>query len=267
MTFGFATAFASSQKSIDFDFIKSVKDAGYDYIELSGILIGSLQEESFSLLLKYLAEINLKCKKICSLLSGNFNCFSSNTEIFNRHLDLLFSRFERLGVEEIGFGSGSARKAPDNWETEKSIHSFAEILNDHFLPRLKTVNIVLNIEPLNSAETNTITSFHDAVQLIELLNDHHFGILADTLHMIKMHEDASLIASAYLGYINHLHVSELKRVLPVVSYSEECHAFLNSFIENGYNKSISFETKVQQRDDLRTALLLIKQFVDRHHQS
>ena len=256
MKYGFATAFVKSQNI--FDYLGAIKKAGYDYVELPGTLIGSLADSQFSLLTEYLLSINLKCERICALFPSWLNCFTESENRLNTYIDILFSRFESLGVKQIGFGSGPSRTIPDEWSVREGICAFSEVLIKSFLPRLKKSCMLLNIEPLRSSETNLINTVSEAAELVESLRDKHFGIVADTLHMMSMNENPIKVTSNYLQYINHLHVSELNRALPTNKFSDQCLNIINSFLLYGYDKSISFETSCEQLSDSALALELIK---------
>ena len=260
MEYGFATPFAASQTHVEYDFLREIKNAGYDYVELPGTLVGSLNEEDFHSLTEFLSDIGLRCKKICALLPAALNCFSTDRGAFCAYLDKLFDRFGVLQVEGVGFGSGAARRAPEDWAPEERRQAFAEVLQSVFLPKLIEKNMVLCVEPLRAEETNLISTVAEATDVVRQLNDPHFGVVADTLHMMTMREDPQTVASEYMPWIQHFHISELERALPAYAYSEGCEAFVRAFRRCGYDKSVSFETKCNNSSELKSALELIKTY-------
>lgn len=255
---GFATPFASSATEVNYQLLDAIKSAGYDYVELGGNLIYNLSDDAFAELCAHLEKINLRCTKICALLPASVNVFSGDEAALDEYLERVFERFEVLGVEAVGFGSGAARRIPDDWTQEKGKAEFAAVLRRKFLPKLIEKNITLNIEPLKAGEANLVHTLPDAAEVLELAADEHFGVVADTLHMIAANEDPSEAAEKYLPIVKHFHISEPERVFPAEKYSDECRAFVEAFGAKGYSGSISFETKCSDLGDLKKALDTLK---------
>lgn len=257
MKYGFATPFAASQEKADYSFLSSIKAAGYDYVELPGTLIGHLRDQDFKELTDFLQSIDLKCTNICALLPAKINCFTSDRTFLNEYLCMLFERFYRLGVESVGFGSGGARRLSEPFNRLSGKELFSSVLTELFLPHLTEKNMLLNIEPLRTEECNFINRISEAAELIADLNDSHFGIVADTMHMISA-EDHDLSLPSYKPFIRHVHISELDRNLPVKSYSSQCLSILSQLRDMGYDQSVSFETKCDSMEDLSFALDTLK---------
>lgn len=258
MEYGFATPFACSQDIPDYDFLRAVKEAGFDYVELPGTLIGGLEEERFAYLCRFLEDIGLKCKRICALLPGRINFLTYDKADYRVYVEMLFERFSRLGVESIGYGSGMSRNIPENMPLPEAESRFADILVKNYLPCLVKYGMTLNIEPLRTEETNFLNTVRQTALFLEKVGDPHFGIVADTMHMMTMKEKPEEISEKYLDYIGHFHVSEIGRVLPAHSYSTECRTFIRTMLDHGYQKAISFETKCEKIEDLKSALTLIR---------
>ena len=261
MKYGFAVPFAATRGRIDYPLLEAVKKAGFDFVELSGVRVMQLEESELESLLAFLDKIGLRCEGIAAFMPATLNFLTTGRDAFDAYLRQAVERFRRLGVKRVGFGSGPSRAIPDGMSTQDGMGLFAQMLRERFLPLLEEKDMSLLIEPLRKEETNLIHLIPEAAAVVDMIGSERAGVVADTFHMMSGAERPETVAAKYLPYIRHLHVSERDRIMPVHAYTDECAGFVRAFVQNGYDATISFETKCDDLADLSCALVTLKKLV------
>ena len=68
MKYGFCKEFSTPMKTeVDYDLIRMIKDAGFDFVEMRAMLVASLTDEEFEKLASLLEELELGCDCSCAL--------------------------------------------------------------------------------------------------------------------------------------------------------------------------------------------------------
>src|SRR5690606_28683333 len=98
-----------------------------------------------------------------------------------QYMQRVARRARRLGIARLVFGSGGARKRPDNVDEETAaahLHEFvamgAEVMHAQ--------DVILVIEHLNKGETNTLNSLSDCTALCEAVDHPGLQMLVDSYH-------------------------------------------------------------------------------------
>lgn len=186
---------------------------GYDYVELSVGAVNELTDAQADILSSAVknGEFNLFCCnsfvppeiKICTENFGTVTAFVKKT----------MRRLNRIGVTEVVFGSGYARKRPDTVSVEdadKRIEEFLLLCSDEG----NKYGITVCVEPLNSTETNVINKATDGACLVRKLGKANIKLLPDLFHMCIEKEDPAVLVGM-ADITAHLHASEAPgRVFP-----------------------------------------------------
>lgn len=261
MRYGFCTGFATKVKDrIDYTLLDSIKAAGYDFVEFPLMLTAALSDAAFDELLTYLRKLKLDADVTCNMFPPTLKVTGSqaNRQDIAEYLDKAFERMNQLGTYKLVFGSSGARDLPTEMSYGEGIQQICTLLNNLVIPRLQKYDIHLVMEPISRQEANFITSLKEAMEVVQSVQHPLVTLLADSVHMLRDQEDMEYLIE-YLPYLNHIHVSELERRLPTISYSNRLIEFLENLAQNGYDKTISFEPiPCEDPDGLAKALSLLK---------
>ena len=183
--------------------IRIAREIGYDFVEGHCQDLVKASEEQ-------LAEI-----ESIGIPMLTANCFIGLPIIPERrddgavrgYLDTLFSRAERLGLRCLVFGSGGARRLPENYTHAQGYEAIAAFLREFVLPLAQQTGICIAIEPLRSKECNAINTVAEGLTVASLVDAPEIGVLADVFHMISMGEPLEALAD-YKGALFHAHTSD-----------------------------------------------------------
>lgn len=162
------------------------------------------------------------------------------------HVKESMRRMEMLGVDTVIFGSGAARRIPDGMvksEGMKHLEEFLHMCNEYG----KKHNIIVAVEPLNSRETNAITSLEEGLSLVDKLQLPQIKLLADCFHMDRENEDLSILDQA-AHVLVHVHVSGPDRAYPGKVSNPYLLAFLDKLKEIDYKGRIAVECSFDDFD-------------------
>ena len=185
--------------------VESFKEAGYDYVELTvGEILPEESEEKF-------AGVKEKIKK-CPLRPEVFNCFipgeikvvgnKIDSSRLKNYLEVSIRRVAELSGKIIVFGSGGARKVPENFPFEKAYQQLIDFLN---LAADIAKNEGIVIEPLFKPASNIINLVKEGLQLTRDVNRKEIKLLADLFHMEEEDEPFTDLLAAK-DYLAHIHI-------------------------------------------------------------
>ncbi|GAB4468467.1 MAG: hypothetical protein OHK0029_40860 [Armatimonadaceae bacterium] len=220
-----------------------LSDAGYDYIELS--VAGDLMPDSDD------SEWAEKRKAIeaMPLRPESFNSFVRIGKIVGPEAD--FARLERyahtaaaraalVGGKVLVFGSGGARRIPDDYSREQAEADVLRFLN-YCADAYEKTGVVVVIEPLNRDECNFINSVSEGAELVQRVNRPGVRNLADTYHMEKDGEPLTAIVASG-PVLAHCHTADSGRNAPGTGTYDHV-AMFRAFREAGYDARLSIECR------------------------
>lgn len=216
-----------------------LKKAGADFIELPLAEVAQLEESDFN---KLFQNLSLPAEVFNIFLPSSLKIIreTTNWDEIEEYLLKAFPRAKRLGGEVVVFGSGGARRAPENLsnqEVKDRLLSFLSLASE--LAEKEGLNIA--IEHLNRGETNTITSFSEALQLAKELGKENVGVLADIYHLFKEGENMEVIGEAGKKLF-HIHISDPERNPPLGGMGI-IKDFFSHLKEMNYKGRISIECR------------------------
>lgn len=224
---------------LSWEYSSLLKEAGGDFIELPLAKVALLEESDFRELLQNLV---LPAEVFNIFLPSNFKIMEENLDWkeLENYLSKALGRAKRLGGEVIVFGSGGARRAPDSLspqEIGERLLGFLSLVSDI----AEREGLRIAIEHLNRGETNTITSFAEALQLAGQLGRDSVGVLVDIYHLAKEKEKIDTIKRAG-GKLFHIHLSDLDRN-PPLKEDEVIKDFFYILKKMNYQNRISLECR------------------------
>lgn len=111
------------------------------------------------------------------------------------YCEKVFQRCKAAGVKMIVWGSGGARKVPDEFDRSKARAQFVTIGRKAAV-LASQYNVTLALENLNSSETNFINLVEKATRIVMDVNHPNFKLCVDIYHMLRENEGPSIIEFA-----------------------------------------------------------------------
>ena len=241
---------------------EAVFAAGYDYIEppVTALLQPEQAEaDVMPPLLAQFAASRLKPETFNLLLPGDLKVVGPATdpERQKRYLDTAFRRAKRLGGEIAVFGSGGARRRPEDWpeaEASQQIKAFLGRCGD----AAQRHGMLVVIEPLNVTESNTINSVAEALAFAEEANHPAIAVLSDLYHVAHDHQSYEETRDA-ARLLRHVHVAGQGRRAPTAEDHEFLAGYLAVLKQIGYTGRISIEANWEDlRSQAASALQALK---------
>ena len=222
----------------------TVKNAGYDYVELCIGSLAQITEEQFKELKASLNNFNLKAEAFNGFFPSNMAIVGENRlsdSQIAEHAKRGLSRAAKIGGEIAVIGSGAARNIPEGFDKNVAREQFMQVL--HICGRAAAENgMKIAIEPLKKQETNLINTVGEGLQLIREMSDGNVGCLADFHHMYCEKEDFSvLLNSAPLLLHVHLARANDDRRMPADEDEFDLVRYAKALKAAGYNNRISLE--------------------------
>ena len=218
----------------------------FDFVELPAMTIGQIPEEIFEQLKKKLIINGLNCDYVTNLFPKEFSLIvddSSNTNKIESYLNNLIPRLEQIGCKGLVFGSGYARRLPDEVNSSFGDHCMVKLIVDILLPRLEKTGMKLLIEPLHPSLCNYLNTIQHAVKICKMCDSPDVGIVADSYNLMDNTETHEQIVK-YVHHIWHVHLSETERKCPGNNPSKDFMEFIGALRKAKYNGSISMECQM-----------------------
>ncbi|HEY3340554.1 MAG TPA: sugar phosphate isomerase/epimerase family protein [Anaerolineae bacterium] len=215
--------------------------AGFDFCELPAAMVQPFDDDAK-------ASAGLHAIEAAPLKPESFNVLvpavlplagpKSDLAALRTYLRRAFGRMVRLGAPVVVLGSGGARRIPDGTPREEGLNQLAESLSVA-LEEAAHAGIVLALEHLNRAETNTLNSVAECQAFIEQRGLKGLKLLADLHHIELEHEPmAAVVAAAPL--LAHVHVADGGRRAPGAG-GYDYAGFMHALRQAGYDQRISAE--------------------------
>ena len=261
MRYGFCANFSTPVKDrIDYDLLANIRQWGFDFVEFPLMLIASISEGEFDELYSYIKTHRMDCDSACNLFPADLRVVGKEADfcIIDKYLDRAFVRAKTLGIQKLVFGSSPSRDLRGEITEEEGYQQITQLIHRSLIPRCKDNNIHLTIEPIAGLYADFIKTLDDGMEVVQRVNSPCVTLLADTLHMLY-EKDSPETIGRYFSNIDHVHVSELERGLPIAGFTPQLRLLLEKLKSLGYDKSISFETMPSvMPEDVPNALKMLK---------
>lgn len=221
--------------------LRHLRDVGYDFVEFTvGMVDEAVSDEEY--------EATRSVVRDCGIPVAAFNCFvpgrlkitgpSASFEALRSYVSIALERVARMGASVVVFGSGAARRAPDDWPMEaaqKQIREFIEMAGETAAAN----GVRIALEHLNRRETNIGNTLASLIELSREIALPSVGVLADLYHLDLEGEGLASVRDAGELLI-HTHVADTGCLYPG-SGSSDLAGFVRVLREIGYNGGISVE--------------------------
>lgn len=218
---------------------------GYDFIELAGAEVSSIEEEKWQQFVKKVAEVgvpcagfNSYCKDRPAIVGDNFN-----EDETREYAALIAKRGAELNVKTIGIGAPFARKLPEGYSKEKAdaqCRRFLEITCEE----AAKYGLTVLFEAVHEHICDYATRTDDALEMVKSLDLDNLQMVLDFYHMEAMGEDR-LDFDRCAPYIRHLHFSTCEenygRKYPSESDFDILSKIMKKLSSLGYNGTLSIE--------------------------
>lgn len=219
--------------------------AGFEFVELhvQNHLKTTVEDEAaFPPELARIRASALPCVAANCFLPGDLKVTGSdvNRNALAGYAEVVFERAAQAGMDTIVFGSGGARRIPDDFEREiawQQLVEFGQLIG----PLAGRYGIVVVVEPLNQRECNVLTGVAESGRYVEDVNHPNVRLLVDAYHWLKDDNDYDAIVT-YGPLLRHVHIAtEANRRAPGV---EACDFtdFFRALKEGGYDGRVSIES-------------------------
>ena len=266
MKYGFCKEFSTPMKTeVDYELIKMIKEAGFDFVEMRAMLVESLSDEEFEKLANLLEELQLGCEVSCALFPRTLRVTGKDVDekAIEAYLEKTFARLKRLGAKKVVFGSAPARALDEETTQDMGYEQIAKICKDIIVPACEKYDITVVMEPLRAAACNFINTLADGMRVVNAVNHPRIQLLGDTIHMMSNNDNPEDVVN-FKESLKHVHIAELERMLPEDGYSEFVQTVINNLVKTGYEGTISFETKNGEGlESMKKALALLKKSLNK----
>jgi sugar phosphate isomerase/epimerase len=215
--------------------------AGFDFCELPAAMVQPFDDDAKALPgLRAIASALLKPESFNVLVPAVLPLAGPKMDLaaLRTYLRRAFGRMVRLGAPVVVLGSGGARRIPDCTPREQGLNQLAESLSVA-LEEANRAGIVLALEHLNRAETNTLNSIAESQAFIEQRGLKGLKLLADLHHIEMEHEPMSTVVAA-APLLAHVHVAGGGRRAPGAG-GYDYAGFMCALRQAGYDQRISAE--------------------------
>lgn len=229
------------------DDFAAAKAAGFDFAEVRIREFVKLSDAEFAKFVEQAHATGLPTLTGYWFLPGELKIVGPNvqTNEVNAYLEKALARCQKIGVKYIVWGSGDARRAPEDFPREKAFEQLVTLAK-RLAPEAEKRGMMIVAEPLRKKESNTINSAAEALQWVEAVNHPNFQMLVDIYHMNEENEDAAIIAKAG-SHIRHVHLSNpMGRVFPLHAEEFDYRPFFKALNRINYHGPISIEARTSK---------------------
>ncbi|HQE92475.1 MAG TPA: sugar phosphate isomerase/epimerase family protein [Anaerolineae bacterium] len=219
--------------------------AGFDFLELhvQNHLKTTVEDEAaFLPELARIRAASLPCVAANNFVPGNLKITGPdvNRNDLAAYAAVTFARAAQVGIDTIVFGSGGARRIPDDFERDvawQQLVEFGKLIG----PLAQQYGLVVVVEPLNQRECNVLTSVAESGRYVEDVDHPNVRLLVDAYHWLQDDNDGDAIVT-YGPLLRHVHIATAAtRRAPGV---EDCDFtdFFRALKASGYDGRISIES-------------------------
>ena len=218
----------------------SAMKIGYDYIETSVSVLWGFTDQELQYLADKTRDGSFRLEFCNCFVPGRISLCNSPKEEIEDYVVQTMKKLDMLKVRRVIFGSGAARRCPDDMEESRAkehIFSFLRLCDKIG----DTYGITTLIEPLNKKETNIINTVAKGAEWVREADLPNVRLLGDLFHMAMENEDPSVLVDNG-DIILQLHAAEAPdRAYPGKNGSEYIRRAGQLLRDAGLQKDVSIE--------------------------
>lgn len=241
------------------------KEAGIDYFEFNYNAVSKADYTQLDELNGFIKELDVPCYVANGMFPGEMKLVGPNVDYaqIDEYLDNASEKLRFIGGDTVVFGSGSARRCPDDWHYESATEQLVKLCREHIAPYMRKYSLTCAIEPLRSAECNVITTAARGFEICQLADVPEVKLLIDLYHFDSENEERSSILN-YSGNLQHIHIASAKnnRYYPTVNDGVDYKEFFELLRQVNYKPMrISLEGRYDDfASEIKAAIDLLKIF-------
>lgn len=233
---------------------------GYAYIEASVAVLWGFTDQQMQYLADKTKDGSFRLEYCNCFVPARIPLCSAPQKEIEEYVRQTMQKLDLLKVRRVVFGSGGARRRPDDMEESAAkdrIFDFLRLCNKIG----DAYGIMTLIEPLNSKETNIINSVAVGAQWVRELDLPNVRLLGDLFHMAMENEDPSVLIDN-ADIIPHLHVAEAPdRTYPGKNATEYLRRSGQLLRAAGLDKEVSVECGFTDFDpEAAAALAFLREY-------
>ena len=241
-------------------YIGTLKDAGYDYMELPLAQIMELSENSFSELAEEAEKTGLPCECCNNFFPASVRLTGETVDPakVQEYVKRARDRAVKLGSRVIVFGSSGAKNVPEGFPYDRAFGQIADALRmiDTYAA---SAGIHIAIEPLNRQESNIIQNLEEGKKLMTEAGGPSIRLLADYYHFMLEKESLETLKKR-IPDIVHVHFADPDgRSFPKES-RKEYEDFFAVLKEGGYDGRVSIEAYSENKEKEISGAVFIRKY-------
>jgi sugar phosphate isomerase/epimerase len=223
----------------------AMKAAGYDYLEcnVGSLLVPDKPEAEFEQKLARLKASSLPVSACAGFLPGNLKIVGpqADHDAAAKYAETALRRAGVANIKTIVFGSGGARKIPDDFDPVKAREQFIAFAK-RIAPVAEQADVILVLEALNRKECNFINTITEGAAIVDAVAHPAFMLHVDIYHMLQEDEPPEAIIKAG-GRIHHVHVAQRGTRAAPLPGGTDFRPYFKALKSLGYCRRISLECK------------------------
>lgn len=225
-------------------YAKTIKDAGYDYIELPIGQITRLNEDEFIQMQRELDKTGIPVYACNNFFVPELKLVGEKVEHakIRAFYTKALSRAQLLGAKYVVFGSPWSKSRPEGFPYEQAFAQLVQLcreLGDAADER----GITIALEPNNHTETNMLNTFSDVVTMAKAANHPHIRCLQDYYHLKVENDTVDSLLEYGNEFLVHTHFAKLDgRGFPKDWTEDEYYPIYFQALKSiGYKGGVSME--------------------------
>jgi sugar phosphate isomerase/epimerase len=233
---------AATESKIGDEAIPIIAKLGFDYVELPLAQVMDLSEGKFLELVRTIRLEGIPLEACNNFFPARIRLTGEEArlDITTGYVKAALDRAASMGAKVIVLGSAGAKNIPPGFPYERAQGQLKELLV-LVQDMVKPYGIIVALEPLNTKESNFITTAAEALSLAREVNLSNVKLLIDYYHMRMENENPAVIQEAGKD-LRHIHIASKEgRLFPKPDDNENYKDFFALLKTSGYDGRVSVE--------------------------
>ncbi len=217
--------------------------AGYDFLEstVGALLKPRESEEAFAEALATHRAAPLPCPVVNCFVPGDLKITGPEVErqALTDYVTVACERAKQAGVETIVFGSGGARRIPEEFdraEAQAQLVAFGRMVG----PVAQANGVTIAVEPLNKNACNVLTTVGESAAYVREVDHPAVRLLVDAYHW-GVDQDSAEDIAANGSLLVHTHIATIEHRRVPGAEACDFEPFFAALKRGGYDGRVSIE--------------------------